>query len=772
MKNANVHAGTQNAENCVKIAPKLEGVKTLFAFGGFCMMFFVHSAAAADLVVGPGEEVALSDGDSYDAITVCGTLTLSSGTASANTLTIADGPDGYGSVSISGGATFTVSNAVTIAAAEYSSLASDTILDTLSVDDAAKLYAKTFYNESGLTNRISFAGDARLYGHNTGATAGAYFRSGATLLRLVGGTTLIVQDALVNRSLTAPGASLVVQGDGVFEWRGMVNDTERRFSFSSGTRLDFDGTLNLNTSYTDRNVRYAFGDADVFGDNVEALTSVISYTGGSVGVFVGAGVALPVPDVDLSDARVTLSGETGSSMVVGALPNSHSFKANIPAGDLLSLVKTGATEVVVSATTNIPHLVVSEGTLRITEDCVVEDVLVATNATLVADGCTVTLKNGFNHGGKGMAETFQTANGGTFVSAATGVSVIFEPSDSLTGFHFAGGSNIFSRVGIDKKYWRFTFMKTASNLLNLRGLYLFDENGTWINELGTGGYVAPVTNENYTVLADGKYRFFCNSATNVIAKANTTDNQNLRGLRHVFSFGAGNNAFPVLTSPVLNESDPLSWLSVEFALTNGHERATGYNLRYYNQNTYMQTWKVFASDDGEKNWVEVDARNDEIATNPGTSGCTMDGVQYDRDAIGTLGTEYYTFSGYRTDGLVQAAPFALQADGGAAVDLRAYTGGATVNELTVDFSAAEGGTIYGAKLAAEGTVNLVNVPEDPLVSQPLSLAIVDAQDVGNIRKWRITINGILNTHWHVQLDPDGTLQLMKGSGKGLMLIFR
>ena len=137
-----------------------------------------------------------------------------------------------------------------------------------------------------------------------------------------------------------------------------------------------------------------------------------------------------------------------------------------------------------------------------------------------------------------------------------------------------------------------------------------------------------------------------------------------------------------------------------------------------------------------------------------------------------LGTEYYTFSGYRTDGLVQTAPFALQADGGASVDLRAYTGGATVNELTVDFSAAEGGTIYGAKLAAEGTVNLVNVPEDPLVSQPLSLALVDAQDVGNIRKWRITINGILNTHWHIQLDPDGTLQLMKGSGKGLMLIFR
>ena len=774
MKNANVHAGTQNAENCVKIAPKLEGVKTLFAFGGFCMMFFVHSAAAADLVVGPGEEVALSDGDSYGAITVRGTLTLSSGKAFANTLTIADGPDGYGSVSISGGAEFTVSNAVTIAAAENSSLASDTILDTLSVDAAAKLYAKTFYNESGLTNRISFAGNARFYGNQAAVgTAGAYFRSGATLLRLVGGTTLIVQDTLVNRSLTASGASLVVQGDGVFEWRGMVNVTERRFSFSSGTRLDFDGTLNLNTSYKNRDVRYAFGDADVFGDNVEALTSDISYTGGSVGVFVGEGVALPVPDVDLSDARVTLSGETGSSMVVGALPNSHSFKANIPAGDLLSLVKTGATEVVVSATTNIPHLVVSEGTLRITEDCVVEDVLVATNATLVADGCTVTLKNGFNHGGKGMAETFQTANGGTFVSAATGVSMILEPSDSLTGFHFAGGSNIFSRVGIDKKYWRFTFMKTASNLLNLRGLYLFDEDGTWINEFKNKiGYVEPATEENYPVLADGQYRFFHNSATNVVAEEGRDDKQDLTALRYVFAFAVGDavNRFPILVSPVLNEDDPESWLSVDFAMRDGHKGATGYNLRYFHSDAYMQTWKVFASDDC-LNWVEVDARENEEAVNPRQCS-TMDGVKMDNKDLSTLGAEYYTFSGYRTDGLVQAAPFALQADGGAAVDLRAYTGGATVNELTVDFSAAEGGTIYGAKLAAEGTVNLVNVPEDPLVSQPLSLALVDAQDVGNIRKWRITINGILNTHWHIQLDPDGTLQLMKGSGKGLMLIFR
>ena len=698
--------------------------------------FAAFVARSADLDVPAGETVPLSGGESYDAITVRGTLSVGSGTVTANSLTIADHAGGYGSVSISGGAKLTVANAVTIAAAENSSLSSDAVIDTISVSGAT-LDAQTFYNESGYTNRISFVGNSTLDGNRTSDSGdGAYFNSGATVVRLVNGAKLVLIDLFRTRSLNATGASVVMDGEGSFEWRGRLGSTKRYLSFDEGAVLDFNGELSFDGTGNDQEAAFSFNSADVFGANVKAVTATNLFPEASVEISIGAGVALAVPDMAVSDPKVTLFGQTGSSIVVGALPNSSLFSAGIPSGDPLSLVKTGASEVVIFSTTNLPHLAVSEGTLRITDECVVEDVTVVSGASLIADGCTVTLKNGFNYSGRGMGNSYQTANGGRFVTAVDGVTTIFDPSSALTGFHFAAGSNVFSRVGIDKKYWRFTFMKTASNLLNLRGLYLFDENGTWINELGTGGYVAPVTND--TELADGKYRFYYNSATNVIAKEGTSDNQNLRGLRHVFSFGTGNNYFPVLTSPVLNESDPLSWLSVEFALTNGHERATGYNLRYYNQDTYMQTWKVFASDDC-KNWVEVDARNDETATRPGAMRCTMDGVQYDKDDIGTLGAEYYTFSGYRTDGLVQTAPFALQADGGAAVDLRAYTGGATVNELTIDLSTSEGGTIYGAKLAESGMVNVI-LPSGTLPDR-LPLVLPDAIDSGNLQNWQVIVNG-------------------------------
>ena len=176
----------------------------------------------------------------------------------------------------------------------------------------------------------------------------------------------------------------------------------------------------------------------------------------------------------------------------------------------------------------------------------------------------------------------------------------------------------------------------------------------------------------------------------------------------------------------------------------------------------MQTWKVYASDDCD-NWEEVDARSDEVRKVTSGGGRTMDGTKFVEGDRSTLGAEYYTFSGYRTDGLVQTAPFALQADGGAAVDLRAYTGGATVNELTIDLSTSEGGTIYGAKLAESGMVNVI-LPSGTLPEQ-FPLRLPDVLNSENIKNWQVYVNGTL-TNKNLAVS-NGTVVLQRN---GLLII--
>ena len=708
------------------------------------MVFVVK---AADYTLASGQTETISASATYDAMSVNGALTLANGAKStsvtADSLTVGgDAEHGYGSVTVGALPTLSVGN---LTLDDVAGLASSDPIPYLTLNDGASVTTSTITNNSSRAARIDCYGNGTM--ERSTETVMSVFTCGDHEVILHDGATLSFSLGWVsagNYHLASSDATLAITGCGdvKFASRAHLSGSKYGLNFTEDVTLDFDGDLYLVPVWSNRKPYFTFRNGDVIGPNVNAVKTAwnSSWNTSTATLLVFDNVALTMPSVEFCQMNATLRGGSGSSVVVDARSEARTFKANIPSGDPLTVCATGTCEIVVSSTTNIPHLVLSPGScVRFTEGCVVESLAIGDGATIIADGCEVVLQGGFATEGRSLGQAYQTANGGAFAVASEGLTWLRNPGADMTGFHFAAGSNVFSRVGIDKKYWRFTFMKTASNLLNLRGLYLFDEDGTWINEFGnsTANCSNPASNINYTVLGDGKYRFYHDSATNVVS-SKTDNNQGLMALRHVFSFGASKNYFPVLTSPVLNENDPASWLSVEFALTNGHELATGYNLRYYNKDTYMQTWKVFASDDCE-NWVEVDARNDESATKPGTMSCTMDGVQYDMADRNTLGTEYYTFDHVRVDGLEQTKPFSLQVDSGAAADLRAYTGGCVVSNLTVVADGALDGVIYGAKLAASGTLNVV-LPSGKLPDR-LPLVLPDAIDSGNLQNWQVIING-------------------------------
>ena len=710
------------------------------------MVFVVK---AADYTLASGQTDTISASATYGAMTVNGALTLANGAKStsvtADSLTVGgDAEHGYGSVTLGGLPTLSVGN---LTLDDVAGLDSSDPISYLTLNNAT-VKTSTITNKSSRAARIDCYGNCTLKRSSTAVMD--VFSYGDHEVVLHDGATLEFYqdwDIAGNFYAASSDATLAItgSGDAKFASRPRFANGKYGLNFTENVALDFDGDLYLVPTENNRKPCFTFRDGNVIRPNVNAIKAEwqSSWDGSAVTILVFGGVALTVPSVEVCQTGATLKGESGSSVVVDARSEARTFKANIPSGDPLTVCATGTCEIVVSSTPNIPHLVLYPGScVRFTDGCVIEDITIGKNATIIADGCEVVLASGFATDGRSLSQAYQTANGGTFVVAQEGVTWLRNPSPDMTGFHFASGSNIFSAVGLDKKYWRFTFMKTLSGILSLRGLYLFDENGTWINELGTGGYVGCATEENYTVLAEGKYRFYCNSATNVTSSLSYTfSNQDIRGLKHVFSFGADSAYFPHLASPVLNEDDPLSWLSVEFALTNGHERATGYNLRYYNQSAYMQSWKVYVSDDCE-NWVEVDVRTNEVPReNKGQikQRCTMDGVQYNKDDIGTLGTEYYTFDNVRVDGLEQTKPFSLQVDSGAAADLRAYTGGCVVSNLTIVAGGASDGVIYGAKLAESGTVNIILTEGD--LPQCLPLRLPDVLNSENLGNWQVYVNG-------------------------------
>lgn len=197
----------------------------------------------------------------------------------------------------------------------------------------------------------------------------------------------------------------------------------------------------------------------------------------------------------------------------------------------------------------------------------------------------------------------------------------------------------------------------------------------------------------------------------------------------------------------------ISWLGVEFRKWNDDKPVTGYNImsgcctissigNNEPTNHCPVSWKVEASNDGVA-WIEIETRSDVDTSKVAAGGYFYDGEKYDTAALRGSPVEHFKFGGYKRDGLEadSVKAISVQVDGGASLDLTAFTVvPQKIGGITVDF-AKGGGTVVGGSLASSGTLAIVSAAQGYSAGSPLPLTLDGVANASNIVGWTVTVDG-------------------------------
>ena len=586
------------------------------------------------------------------------------------------------------------------------------------------------YNNSSATGRIVVAGTSAIY-RRTARYVGGIFRKGAFQVQLVDNATLTFNFSAQGGNVNASGCVVDVCGLGTARLEGSYDGVSYAASLNKGAVFNHAGPLDFIRVDAKRNCYFALNDSDVIGPNVTALrqTSGASAYDTQISIASAATITL-CGDVRITGARAYL---TGGRIKIDATDAARSFKCHINANDSLVVEKVGVNEMVVSSTTNMPNLVVSEGVVRFaTNDCVVGKLSVASGAEVIADGCIVTLADG-----EYVGAALRTVNGGSFAKTSTARTVIYDPA-SITGrLHVADGELAFSKYGFDQKWWRWTFfsVNNGPHALMHRGLYLYGTDGT--RQSGTPSYettAAKFDDPPSTALGAGKCRWWRHSTTSIVASASYSYCK-ASYLPYWFEYSHAGNNLATLSSPVIDQENPASHVGVEVHIPNSAMPIVGYNMRTHSTTYYANGWKLEASSDGLQ-WETVDVRSNQTFTLSGAY-YSYDNVSYVKNSDNNK--EFFHFTGYRHGGLAVVDPLSIQVDDGATLDLLAFDDGQPVDSITIDL-AAGGGTLKGGKILPNGVLNIENVTGAAL-SEALPLDFEGTMDTANFESWSVVVNG-------------------------------
>lgn len=763
------------------------------------------SANAANYLLEAGQSETLSTAAQYDSMAVNGDLTVSGGIAiksptinmaggsitvlganttigedlsgdstasTRTTLSMTNGTDGaYGMLRSHGGG---VASGKGLAIYELyvrkegSDFVSDNgCFDFMSISNGT-VNMRSAYNYSSFTGRIAVAGTSAFYRRSDRGTGGI-FVSGAYKIDLQDDATLTFNFGNQGGSLNNEDCVVDIGGTGTVRVVGSHENEKYIAKINRGAYINHSGPLLFVRTDANRNCRFGLDDSSVIGPNVTALQQTSGNSSYLTSIAIDSDSTITLcGDVEITGTRAYL---TGGRIKIDATAANRLFKCNINEGDPLVVEKTGANEMIVSSTTNIPNLVVSAGTVRFTEACVVGALSAATNTAIVADGCEVTLPS--------VAElvgvAFETANGGRFVFAGSSQTVIYNPESIPAAIHVADGSLVFSKYGFSQKHWRWTFTKVANSPgpLKLGRLWIFGSDGETVTPTVNADYMT--YKEPNSDLTPGTVCFCCDSSTNVT----TSSGDNYERLKICFrSSFAGLKYFPDLISPVIDPGNAASHLGVELYLKGDAKPVTGYNImiaptitsQSTTVNDYPVSWKVEASEDGET-WTEIETRTDEIPQTPktyryfdGETASTYSGYSPVQERGKPF--EYFHFTGYRVDGLEPLdEPMSLQVDDGAEIDLRSFTGGQAVNALTIDLSAG-GGTIHGGAITANGTLAIKNAAVGNLFA-PMPLTFDGTSDISNLASWSVVVDGVAKQY---KIAVEG--EAFRLQPPGLIIIFQ
>ena len=663
------------------------------------------------------------------------------------------------------------------------------MIDFLDLNKAGANFYEVVNNTS-LTGLVTIAGKSLFGRGNNYAYGAGFFKSGTFRVEVASGAEYLFNAAKQLGSFNQADCNVLVTGPGNLTFLHSFSPASTaiangKMNFRKGAVLDVTGTTTFGCANVGANFGwYRFCDSNVFGPNIGTVkTATVNYYGTMITtpVLLEAmeGVAVTVHDVEVKRDG---DGIVGDGMFrIDASAAARTFEANIPATytnlvNNITIAKFGANAATVIVT-NIPTLKVEEGVVRLTHDCVISHLEGAAGATLVADGCTVTLADGCDSTLGGLS--LESANGGEFVKSGSGTVILRTPGALGGTLHVAEGELTFSAYGLTQKYFRWTFTKVVQspNPVWLGRLWLFDVDG--------GHAASNLTYKSSGALTAGSVRWVCDPSTNVAHVAGAVSYQQSWNLNRVFSHSLTQNMnnFPRLASPVIDPENEASWLGVEMRLADTDKAVTGYNVMAYEAGQTSTpftpihgpvSWKVEASYDGA-DWTEIESVNDFNVAGLSAWGWA-NGVFYNNESYTSANNqrgapvELFKFHGYRSSGLAanDTKAVTLQVDSGATANLTAFTvAPQKIGGIIVDY-ATSGGTIQGGTIAPGGKLTIRNGAGHFVFGTPLPGTLTGVTNAGNFESWSVFIDGD-ETAGRIRLDNNGHLVVV---AYGTVLFFR
>lgn len=758
---------------------------------------------AADVVV--DSSTTYSEG-----VTVDGTLTV---TGSGTTLTLAAGKaitvtPGAGKVVVTDGASVKASSqsddSLVLAAEADGTAVASGVADVLAVSGGSTV-CLDFLNNAAATGRVAVAGGFVQFDRYSGYKwSDPTFEGNPWLVDVAEGATAYFNHSNQGGWFNAAGTSVTVTGAGSVRFGQRFNaDAGGAFAVADGAVIANTGALELFGQHSSAGGVFRFGS----GSKVDGPCAVTIGDGhdGRVVVQVDAGADFTVRDMDL--VFVSASGVRADDRLCGdgtvkidASEAAVTVAANVPAAfwddatkaNAIAFEKSGAYDALL-AVTNIPALVVAEGTATLTNDCTIGELTVAAGATLVVDGATVRYASS-----AGSVGTIELRNGaakvrvisGTAESGAADASlamdrsglasegtlekmgetdlIVYDPASVAGLVHVAGGALRFSKRGLSDRYLRLTVKEcypfvyegnvTYNGLWTKVGLYdaadAFIDIGKlsgWGRGYPDGTAASELTENGWAVPAETLYGGSAPSVADVIG-----------GNNKVFpdmSYGVPQftNATRTLCKDASNES---GWQKIWGRIHSAVPAIDGINFASGWGWGIVKTWTVETSATGaDGTWQVVQ----DVIDMPHKLSYNNCGIL---NADATAPAAHFRYVEPGVTGL--ADTLQIRVDAGATLDFGAKTGGQVIDRVLIDATAESSGTVTNAVFAETGVIELVG-GSDRSAKGLLPLVFEGVGGTANLANWTVECGGkacnrrvsFASAERKVELKPCGTMMIMR-----------
>ena len=767
---------------------------TLAAFG-------LVVAAVADETV--AESVTWTESRTIsDTLTVTGsgtTLTLAKGkainvTPSAGKLIVTDGA----SVKTPYGWT---DNSFVIATEADGAAVESGVADVLAVAGGSTV-CLDFLNNAAATGRIEVAGGLVKFDRFTGwKYDNPTFEGNPWIIDVAEDATACFGHGNQGGHFNASGTATLVTGAGSVRLSQQYNTDNGPFAINAGAVFANTGALEL----FGQHARYGGVFAFKSGSKVAGPATVTlgDKHDGRVVLQVNAGADFTVRDVDFVRARSTdqvgddeLCGDgvikidAGEADVTVAANVPATFWSDATKANAIAFEKSGAHDALL-AVTNIPTLVVAEGTATLTNDCTIGELTVANGAMLIVDGATLRYASS-----AGSVGTIELRNGAAKVRVISGTAesgtadaslamdrsglasdatlektgetdlIVYDPSSVAGLVHVAGGALRFSKRGLNDKYLRLTVKECYPFWLYTTGAYLtpglcmkvglYDSSdglikttNTWGGS-GKDGTAASELSENQWAVPVGTlYKGSAPSPGGVFACKQFPDTS--------WDLPYFTNATQTLCKDASDES---GWQRIWGHLASDWAAIDGINFTSVWCWGIVKTWTVETSKTGaDGTWQVVQ----DIVDMPHKCGSSASGI-LNNDA--TTPAAHFRYVEPGVTGL--ADTLQIRVDAGATLDFGAKTGGQVIDRVLVDATAESSGTVTNVVFAETGVIELVGGSVRSAKGL-LPLVFEGASGMANLANWTVECGGkecnrrvsFAATAGKIELTPLGTMIIIR-----------